>query len=133
MRINRFIKLTAAMLGCMFAMTLATSCDDDDEPASETTELKFSVEEVTLAPEAKDTVVVSDGEPPYTVVSSDDNIATVQVNNDDSVIAYTDGGPTSMVVHLGNIITVTGVKEGKATVTVTDKHKKKGTFSVTVK
>lgn len=88
-----------------------TSCDDDDDP--KVPELKFDPAIVEIAPEETATITVSEGAAPFTVVSSDEETATATVEE--------------------NIITVAGIKEGTATITVTDENKKTGTVSVTVK
>lgn len=110
MKIIKFFKLTAAMLACVFAIAV-TSCDNDDEPKGP--ELKFNPANVAVAPSATATVTVSGGTAPFTVASSDDKIATAKAEN--------------------STITVTGVEEGTATITVTDAKQIKGKFSVTVK
>ncbi len=110
MKITKFFKLTAAMLACVFAMAI-TSCDNDDEPKGP--ELKFNPANVAVAPSATATVTVSGGTAPFTVASSDAKIATAKAEN--------------------STITVTGVKEGTATITVTDAKQIKGKFAVTVK
>lgn len=110
MKFINFFKLTAAMLACVFAIAV-TSCDNDDEPKGP--ELKFNPANVAVAPSATATVTVSGGTAPFTVASSDDKIATAKAEN--------------------STITVTGVEEGTATITVTDAKQIKGKFSVTVK
>ncbi len=110
MKITKFFKLTTAMLACVFAMAI-TSCDNDDDP--EGPELKFDPANVAVAPSATATVTVSGGTAPFTVASSDDKIATAKADK--------------------STITVTGVKEGTAIITVTDAKQIKGKFVVTVK
>lgn len=110
MKINKFLKITAAMLACVFAMA-ATSCDNDDEPKGP--ELKFNPANVAVAPGATATATVSGGTAPFTVVSSDAKIATAKADK--------------------STITVTGVKEGTATIIVTDAKQVKGKLAVTVK
>lgn len=106
----KFLKFAAAMLCCMFALTFVSCDDDDDEPQAM---LKFNPEKVEVVVGASVDVTVSEGAESYTAVSSDEEIATVEVSE--------------------NIITVTGVKEGSATVRVTDTNNKIGILSVTVK
>lgn len=110
MKITKFLKITAAMLACVFAMA-ATSCDNDDEPKGP--ELKFNPANVAVAPGATATATVSGGTAPFTVVSSDAKIATAKADK--------------------STITVTGVKEGTATIIVTDAKQVKGKLAVTVK
>lgn len=110
MKITKFLKLTAAMLACVIAMAI-TSCDNDDEPNGP--ELKFTPANVAVAPSVNATVTVSGGTAPFTVASSDAKIATAKADK--------------------STITVTGVKEGTATITVTDAKQIKGKFAVTVK
>lgn len=98
------------MLACVFTMAI-TSCDNDDEPKGP--ELKFAPANVAVAPGATATVTVSGGTAPFTVVSSDAKIATTKADK--------------------NTITVTGIKEGTVTITVTDAKQIKGKFAVTVK
>lgn len=110
MKISKFFKLTAAMLACVFAIAV-TSCGNDDEPKGPG--LKFDPANVAVAPSATATVTVSGGTAPFTVASSDDKIATAKTEN--------------------STITVTGVKEGTATITVTDAKQIKGKFAANVK
>lgn len=106
----KFIKLAVAMLCCMFAMTVASCDKDDDETPSA---FKFNPAKVEVAVGESANVTVNGGTEPYTVASSDVKIATVTVSK--------------------NTITVTGVKEGKVTLNVSDKNKKVGMIAVTVK
>ena len=108
----KFLKFAAAMLCCVFAMTIV-SCDKDDDDAPTPSAFKFNPAKVEVAVGASANVTVSGGTEPYTVASSDVKTATVKVSK--------------------NIITVTGVKEGKVTLNVSDKNKKVGMLAVTVK
>lgn len=65
-----------------------------------------------MAPSASANVTIGNGTQPFTVKSTDEKVATVKVDK--------------------NVMTVTGVKEGKASITVTDKNKRFGTISVNV-
>ena len=112
MKQMKFLKFAAAMLCCVFAMTIV-SCDKDDGDAPTPSAFKFNPAKVEVAVGASANVTVSGGTEPYTVASSDVKTATVKVSK--------------------NIITVTGVKEGKVTLNVSDKNKKVGMLAVTVK
>ena len=94
---------------CLGTVTLA-SCKDDNEDKN--TGLKFSTTKVNVAPSASANVTIGNGTQPFTVKSTDEKVATAKVDK--------------------NILTVTGVKEGKASITVTDKNKRFGTISVNV-
>ena len=109
MKISKFFKITAAMLACVFAISV-TSCDNDDEPKDP--QLKFDPANVAVAPGATATVTINGGTAPYTVASSDDKIATASVND--------------------NTITITGVEEGTTTIVVTDAKSLKGEIAVSV-
>lgn len=110
MKQMKFLKFAAAMLCCVFAMTVVSCDDDDDEVPSA---FKFSPAKAEVAVGASTDITVTGGTEPYTVTSSDAKTATVKVSK--------------------NIITVTGVKEGKVTLNVSDKNKKVGMLAVTVK
>lgn len=105
----KFLNITAAILCCMFAFAVV-SCDDDDEPQSA---FKFSPGKVEVEAGSSVNVTVTGGTEPYAAVSSDEKITTVTINK--------------------NTIAVTGVKEGNAVIRVTDKEKKVGMLTVTVK
>lgn len=75
-------------------------------------ELDFDKSEVAMAAGAEESVTVSGGTAPYTAVSGDEEIATVEVSD--------------------GVITIKGVKAGTTTVTVTDSKEKSGSISVTV-
>lgn len=109
MKISKFFKITAAMLACVFAISVI-SCDNDDEPKDP--QLKFDPANVAVAPGATATVTINGGTAPYTVASSDDKIATASVND--------------------NTITITGVEEGTTTIVVTDAKSLKGEIAVSV-
>ena len=94
---------------CCLGVTMFASCDKDDDNS---TGLKFSVAKVTVTPGAVANVTVSKGTEPFTVKSMDEKTATVKVDK--------------------NILTVTGVKEGRTSVIVTDKKKLTGKLVVDV-
>ena len=94
---------------CLGTVTLA-SCSDDN--GDKNTGLKFSTTTVNVAPSASTNVTIGNGTQPFTVKSTDEKVATVKVDK--------------------NVMTVTGIKEGKASITVTDKNKRFGTISVNV-
>ncbi len=100
---------TMMMAACCLGVAVFTSCGDDDNNNSG---LKFSVAKVEVAPGATANVTIGNGTQPFTVKSTDEKTATVKVDK--------------------NTITVTGVKEGKASIIVTDKNKLSGTLAVNV-
>lgn len=93
---------------CLTTATM-TSCDDNDDNAKV---LKCNPSGVTVAPNYAATATISGGTSPYTVSSSDAKIATATVS--------------------GATLTVTGVKEGIANITITDKNKLTGSLAVKV-
>lgn len=107
---NKFL-LHAFIAMMMSICSLAfTSCGDDDEPNNI---LKFSAEKVEVAPSKTATVTIKGGAAPFTVASSDSKVASASVS--------------------GSTITVTGVKAGNAIISVSDKSKLSGKFTVIVK
>ena len=102
---------TMAMAALCLGTVAFTACSDDDDDNN--TSLKFSAAKVELAPNASANVTIGNGTQPFTVKSTDEKTATVKVDK--------------------NIMTVTGVKAGKATIVVNDKNKLTGTIAVTVK
>ena len=116
MKISKFFKLTAAMLACVSAIAV-TSCDNNDDPKG--SGLKFDPADVAVAPGA-------------TVTSGDAQIATASVNDNTITITGVEEGTTAVVV-MDDKVAVKGVKAGTTSITVTDKDKKTGTISVTVK
>lgn len=99
---------TMMMAACCLGVAMFTSCKDDDDNSG----LKFSVAKVEVASGATANITIGNGTQPFTVRSTDEKIATVKVDK--------------------NIITVTGVKGGKASIIVTDKNKQSGTLAVNV-
>lgn len=107
----KLIKKTAAMLAFLSVFTgVMTSCDDDDDPVPG---LKCDPDKVEVVAGETVTVTIGEGTAPYSVTSSDNEIATATVEE--------------------NTVTITGVKEGKATINVSDAENHKGKISVTVK
>ena len=74
--------------------------------------MKFSAAKVEVIPMGTANVTIANGTQPFTVKSSDMKLATVTVDK--------------------NTLTVTGFKEGKGTIMVTDKNKVMGTLPFTV-
>lgn len=109
MKIYKFLKYAATIVCCVLSLSLV-SCDDDDEPKDS---LKCDPAKVEVAPMATATVTVSGGVAPYTASSSDDKTVTASVKD--------------------NIITLTGIKDGKATVVIRDKNQLTGQVAVEVK
>nr|WP_317196013.1 Ig-like domain-containing protein [Prevotella illustrans] len=91
---------------CSLSTVMFTSCSKDDDIKKKT--LKFNVAKVEVTPMGTAEVTIGNGTQPFTVKSSDEKLATVTVAK--------------------NILTVTGVKEGKGTIMVTDKDKVMGTL-----
>lgn len=105
MNIRSIFKTVA--IACVCAATMA-SCSKDDDNKSMT----FSASKVVVAKDSTKTVSVSNCTTPLTAKSSDSTIATAIVKD--------------------ATITVKGVKVGSAIITVTDKNKQTGSFSVVV-
>lgn len=111
METKNFFKTMWVALCCLATFSMV-ACDDDDDNTI-TASLKLSQTSATINPAATTTVTVSNGTSPYTVASSDSKVATAKVDK--------------------TTITITGVKEGTAVITVTDKNKFSGKVAVTVK
>lgn len=105
----KFLKYAAAIVCCVLSLSLV-SCDDDDEPKNA---LKCNPAKVEVAPQATATVTVSGGVAPYTATSSDAEIVTTSVED--------------------NTVTLTGVKDGNATIIIHDKNQLTGQVAVVVK
>lgn len=101
------------LVGVFVISAIFTSCKKDDEPAKSVT---FSSSQLAVNVGKSDSVKVSVGVSPFTVVAADNTIATAKVS-----------------LKLTNYIVVTGVKEGTTSVTVTDKNNSIGKFNVTIK
>lgn len=107
--INVF-KLMMMVAISISTMSLASCSDDDDEPVNT---LEINPSKVEIATEATDTVIIENGTAPFTVASSNTEIATATVKDD--------------------TITITGVAKGNAFVKVTDKNQQTGLVIVAVK
>lgn len=95
----------------LVAMALTfSSCEKDDE---DKTPLKLSTDKVEVVVGETKSVTVSNGTTPYVATPSDTKIVTTTVDK--------------------STISLKGVAKGTATVTVTDKNKKSGKITVTVK
>lgn len=93
------------MVCCLSAVMFASCSKDDDNKQKG---LKFNVAKVEVIPTGTANVTIGNGTQPFTVKSSDEKLAKVTVDK--------------------NVLTVTGVKEGKGTIMVTDKNKLMGTL-----
>ena len=100
--------VTAALCLGSFAFV---SCDKNDNKTPDPLTFNDTKVEVEIGKTVE--VTVKNGTQPYTVKSSDEKIATVTVEKEK--------------------ITVTGVAEGTATISVVDKDQASGSFTVTVK
>ena len=89
-----------AFFACVLAVTMG-SCDKNDDP--KVPDLKCTPSKVEVAPGKTATVTVSGGTAPFTVTSSDSKIATAKADK--------------------NTITITGVKNGTATILISDSKK----------
>ena len=92
---------------CCLGAAVLTSCDNEDN-----NKIKFSVPQVNMIPGATAKVAISNGTQPYSVRSVDEKVATVKLEK--------------------NVMTITGVKEGKTSIVVTDKKKMSATLAVNV-
>lgn len=92
------------------ASTVMTSCDNDDDESVDA--LKFGAKSISVAPGESVSTTVSGGTAPYTVATSNKDIAEGQAAN--------------------STITISGKKAGKAILTVTDKNNLAGRITVTV-
>lgn len=108
MKTKTIFKSMMMAVCCLGIATLASCKDDKDDNKG----LKFSVAKVEVAQGASAKVTIGNGTQPYTAKSTNEKLATVKVDK--------------------NMMTVTGVAVGKASVVVTDKNKKTGTLSVNV-
>lgn len=103
------MKRSSYLLSILLVGLFFIACDKNDEP---TPKLNFSPASIEVKEEASATVKVSGGTTPYTVKESDKEIATATVTDSE--------------------VKITGVKEGKTTIEVTDKKGVKGAIAVTV-
>lgn len=100
------------LFSVLFLSVIFVSCKNDEA----TNSVIFASSKVELAVGKSDSVKVTVGLTPFTLLAADNTIATAKVSS-----------------KLNNYIVVTGVKEGTTLITVTDKDKKTGKLSVTVK
>jgi len=105
MKTKTIFKSMMMAVCCLGIVTLASCKDDKDDNKG----LKFSVAKVEVAQGASAKVTIGNGTQPYTAKSTNEKLATVKVDK--------------------NMMTVTGVAVGKASIVVTDKNKKTGTLS----
>ncbi len=110
MTTKNVLKTVLAASCCLGAIVFA-SCDNDDNKKSAS--LKFSETTVNVNPGQSASVVVNNGTAPCKAVVSDEKIATVKVDS--------------------KTLTVNGVKEGVALVSVSDSLGLKGSITVNVK
>ena len=87
------------------------ACSDDDDKVNET--LKINPEKIEIVVEEMGKAVISNGKAPYTLAISDKDIVKAEMDAD--------------------TVVVTGLKEGSASITITDKNKFSGKVTVTVK
>ncbi|WP_287818765.1 hypothetical protein [Bacteroides sp.] len=106
MKTKPFFKSMALVICCLTSFVLV-SCDKDDD------NLKISPNKVEVAVGKTVTVSVSSGTAPYTTKSSDAKIAVAKSDK--------------------NAIVITGVKDGSAMITITDRKGVTGKVAVTVR
>jgi hypothetical protein len=100
------------LFSVLFLSVIFVSCKKDET----TNSVIFSSSKVEVPVGKSDSVKVNVGLTPFTLLAADNTIATAKVSS-----------------KLNSYIVVTGVKEGTTLITVTDKDKKTGKLSVTVK
>ncbi len=108
MRTKNLFKSMLVAICCVSVFAFVSCSDDDDD----TVTLKTNPEKIEILTEKTGEAKITNGATPYTVVSSDVKLATAKVDKD--------------------VITVTGVKEGKVIINITDKNNSKGKLEVTV-
>lgn len=108
MKTKPFLKLMTLMICCLTSYVLVSCDKDDDKP-----NLKIRPNRVEVVVGKTVTVTVSDGTAPYTATSSDAKIAVAKSNK--------------------NAIVITGVKDGSAMITITDRKGITGKVAVTVR
>ena len=96
MKTKPFLKSMALVICCLTSFVLVSCDKDDDKP-----NLKISPNKVEVAVGKTVTVSVSNGTAPYTTKSSDAKIAVAKSDK--------------------NAIVITGVKDGSAMITITDR------------
>ena len=102
---------TMMVAACCLGAAVFASCDKDNDN-NRSNGLRLSADRITVAPGATASVTVANAAQPLTVKSTDEKTATAKADK--------------------NTVTVTGVKEGKASVIVTDKNRQTATVAVTV-
>ena len=108
MKTKPFLKSMALVICCLTSFVLVSCDKDDDKP-----NLKISPNKVEVAVGKTVTVSVSNGTAPYTTKSSDAKIAVAKSDK--------------------NAIVITGVKDGSAMITITDRKGVTGKVAVTVR
>ena len=108
MKTKPFLKSMALVICCLTSFVLVSCDKDDDKP-----NLKISPNKVEVAVGKTVTVSVSNGTAPYTTKSSDAKIAVAKSDK--------------------NAIVITGVKDGAAMITITDRKGVTGKVAVTVR
>lgn len=109
MKTINFFKFTMTAISCVMALTM-TACSDDDD---NTPQLKFSTNKIEMAAGNDSVIIVKGGSAPYTATSTNSEIATATTQGDSIIIA--------------------AVKDGTATIQVTDHAKSTGSISIEVK
>jgi len=109
MRTNFISKTMAAVACCVLSVAAFTACDNDDDKQGD---IKFDPTTVEVAPDKTSTVTIKNGTTPFTVASSNEKVTTATVKD--------------------NTVTITGVKEGSAYITVKDKALLAGKIPVLV-
>lgn len=102
-----FLNIAFLSLCSMFALSL-TSCDDDDDQG-----ILCNPKKVEIVEGASADVKLSGGTEAYTAKSSDEKVATVKVDK--------------------STLSIMGVKAGKTNILITDAKKQTATLAVTVK
>ena len=103
------LKCMAAVLCCVFAMALVSCGDDDDDKAPS---LSISPSNVSMIVGGSSSVSIGGGTAPYTIGSTNEAIANLEVNK--------------------NKISITGLEAGAAIVSVSDKNNLYGRFMLVV-
>ena len=97
---QKSILRTCVLAACSLGLVAFSSCSKDDNDKND---LRLSMAKVQVAQGASATVTVSKGTPPFFAKSANEQVATAKI--------------------VKNVLTVTGVKAGRTSVTVTDKNK----------
>lgn len=109
MKTINFFKFTMTAISCIVVLALTAYSDDDDK----TPQLKFSANKIEMTAGSDSVVIVKGGTAPYTATSTSTEIATATTKGDSIIIA--------------------AVKDGTATIQVTDHAKLTGCISIEVK